>query len=148
MVHMALLTARVLLATVLAALLSTPLTASPATAQEACAEGIVLQPAQAPVEWAPAGTTAWQGVGAEQPVGVGARIRTGPRGTARLVYTDGMVTEVGPDTTLTITRQPDQPDQVILALDISAGPPGGPINTSRPDETIRTCTVSVTVQGA
>ncbi len=56
------------------------------------------------VQWSPAGAGAWQSVPDRQVVMAGDRVRTGPGAEARLVYFEGTVTEIGPETGLLVQR--------------------------------------------
>jgi hypothetical protein len=56
------------------------------------------------VQWSPAGAARWVSVPDRQAVGAGDRVRTGPGASALLRYTQGTVTEIGPETGLLVQR--------------------------------------------
>jgi hypothetical protein len=74
-----------------------------------------LETRQPEVQWSPIGAVAWQMVPSRQAVHAGDRIRTGPDAAARLVYFEGTVTEVGPETGLLVQRLERSPNGSIVA---------------------------------
>lgn len=64
----------------------------------------ILQPRQPLVQWTPVGDEEWQAVAEPRRVQPGDRLRTGPNGSALLVYPDETGTEIGPATGLIVRR--------------------------------------------
>jgi len=69
-----------------------------------------LETRQPEVQWSPAGAVNWQAVPTRQDVRAGDRVRTGAGASARLVYFEGTVTEIGPETGLVVQRLERAPD--------------------------------------
>jgi hypothetical protein len=74
-----------------------------------------LETRQPDVQWSPAGTTGWQSVPTRQDVGGGDRVRTSTGASARLVYFEGTITEVGPESGLIVQRLERSPDGGLVA---------------------------------
>ncbi|HLH26975.1 MAG TPA: hypothetical protein VK066_31000 [Chloroflexota bacterium] len=76
-----------------------------------------LEMRQPDVQWSPAGAGGWQSVPDRQDVTAGDRVRTGPAASARLVYFEGTVTDIGPETGLLVQRLERGPDgNVVTSL--------------------------------
>src|SRR5215207_9694786 len=73
-------------------------------AQQSTADQATLETRQPDVQWSPAGAARWVSVPDRQAVGAGDRIRTGPNASARLVYFEGTVTEIGAETGILVQR--------------------------------------------
>ena len=63
-----------------------------------------LETRQPDVQWSPAGAARWVSVPDRQAAGAGDRVRTGPGARARLVYFEGIVTEIGSETGILVQR--------------------------------------------
>jgi hypothetical protein len=74
-----------------------------------------LETRQPQVQWSRSESPDWQLVPTQQTVGVGDRIRTGPGASARLVYFEGTVTEIGAETGLRVQRLERSPDGNIIS---------------------------------
>jgi YVTN family beta-propeller protein len=86
------------------------------------AEQATLETRRPDVQWSPAGAEDWQNVPMRQEVKVGDRARTGPSAAARLVYFEGTVTELGPQTGILVQRlEPSATGNIITTLVQSAG---------------------------
>ena len=72
--------------------------------QQTLAENATLETLQPEVQWSPAGATTWDSVTSRETVRAGDRVRTGVGASARLIYFDGTVTELGPSTGLLVQR--------------------------------------------
>jgi hypothetical protein len=75
-----------------------------AAAQRPPTDQAVLETRQPDVQWSAAGAASWVTVPDRQPVQTGDRVRTGPGARARLVYFEGTITEVGPETGILVQR--------------------------------------------
>jgi YVTN family beta-propeller protein len=64
----------------------------------------VLETQRPDVQWSPAGAARWVGVPERQAVNAGDRVRTGPGARAQIVYFEGTITEVGPETGILVQR--------------------------------------------
>src|SRR4051812_8650635 len=82
---------------------------APIIAQE-LTDQATLETRQPEVQWSAAGATDWQSVPTRQTVAAGDRARTGPRAGARLIYFEGTVTELGPETGLLVERLERSPE--------------------------------------
>ena len=67
------------------------------------------------MQWSPSGAVGWQSVPGRQDVRAGDRVRTGTGASARLLYFEGTVTEVGPETGLIVQRVGRSPDGSLVA---------------------------------
>ncbi|HLH23848.1 MAG TPA: FecR domain-containing protein [Chloroflexota bacterium] len=91
-------------------------------AQDAVTDQATLETRQPEVQWSPGGSDAWQSVPARQTVAAGDRVRTGSGASARLIYFEGTVTEIGADTGLLVQRLEHSPDgNIVTRLFQSAG---------------------------
>jgi hypothetical protein len=63
-----------------------------------------LDPVRPEVEWSEVGLTSWRSVPNRQPVVAGDRVRTGSGAAARLLYFEGSVIELAPNTGLLVQR--------------------------------------------
>lgn len=85
-------------------------------------EQATLETMRPEVQWSPTGSIRWQLVPLRQSVRAGDRVRTGPAATARLVYYQGTVTEVGPETALLVQQLERAPEgNVVTRLFQSLG---------------------------
>jgi hypothetical protein len=73
-----------------------------------------LETQQPEVQWSPAGTASWQSVPTRQDIHAGDRVRTGPGASARLVYFEGTVTDIGPQTGVLVQRLERSPNGNII----------------------------------
>src|SRR5215211_1342580 len=71
---------------------------------DALVEQATLETREPEVQWSPAGADPWHAVSNRQTVQTGDRVRTGAGAAARLVYFEGTMTELGPDTGLLVQR--------------------------------------------
>ena len=76
----------------------------PAAVPSAQSDQATLETRQPDVQWSPAGAARWVSVPDRQAVAAGDRVRTGPNARAQLVYLEGTVTEVGPETGILVQR--------------------------------------------
>jgi hypothetical protein len=74
-----------------------------------------LEMRQPEVQWSPSGAVGWQSVPTRQDVRAGDRVRTGTSASARLLYFEGTVTEVGPETGLIVQRLQRSPEGSLVA---------------------------------
>ena len=96
--------------------------ASAAVARQDLASEATLETRQPEVQWSIAGATEWQGVPTQQPVRMGDRVRTGPDAAARLIYFEGTLIELGPQTGLLVERlEPSAGGNILTRLYQSAG---------------------------
>ena len=77
---------------------------SSAVVRQELDEQATLESRQQEVQWSASGETDWWAVLFRENVRVGDRVRTGETGSARLVYFEGTVTELGPETGLLVRR--------------------------------------------
>src|SRR3954469_12464214 len=92
-----------------------PLLSAAALAAQSNADQALLQAVRPAVEWSPVGSIRWQPIAGDQVVSVGDRVRTGQGASARLVYFDGTVTELGADTAILVQRLDRSPDGNLIA---------------------------------
>jgi len=78
------------------------------------ADQATLETRQPEVQWSPAGATGWQTVPTRQDVQAGDRVRTGPGASARIVYFEGTVTEIGPESGIIVQRLERSPQGNIV----------------------------------
>jgi hypothetical protein len=78
------------------------------------ADQATLETVQPTVEWSPAGAFRWQTIPTRQTVQTGDRVRTGPGAAARLIYSDGSVSELGPETGVLVQRLERSPSGGII----------------------------------
>jgi hypothetical protein len=74
-----------------------------------------LEVRQPDVQWSPAGAARWVSIPGRQGVGAGDRVRSGPNPRAQLVYFDGTITDVGPETGILVQRLERSGDRNIVA---------------------------------
>src|SRR5262249_14257158 len=63
-----------------------------------------LETRQPVVQWSPSGSVVWQTVDSRETVRAGDRVRSGPGASARLIYFDGTMMEIGASTGLLVQR--------------------------------------------
>jgi hypothetical protein len=74
------------------------------------------------VEWSASGARGWDAISSRQTVRAGDRVRTGARGSGRLVYFEGSVTELSADTSIIVQRlERSSGGNIITSLFQSAG---------------------------
>lgn len=100
----------------------TGVAAADVLAQDAGTAQATLETRQPVVQWSASGTTGWQAVPDRQAVRAGDRVRTGVDASARLVYFEGTVTEIGAETGLLVQRLDRSPEgNIVTRLFQSAG---------------------------
>jgi hypothetical protein len=91
-------------------------------ANDALVDQGTLEMRQPEVQWSVRGSTTWQAVLSRQAVSAGDRVRTGPSAAARLVYFEGTVTEIGPETGFLVERlERSQDSNIVSRLYQTAG---------------------------
>ncbi|HEY7065223.1 MAG TPA: FecR domain-containing protein [Chloroflexota bacterium] len=91
-------------------------------AQDNVSDQATLETSQPQVQWSASGSDAWQTVPTRQTASAGDRVRTGAGASARLVYFEGTITEIGENTGLLVQRLERSPDgNIVSRLFQSAG---------------------------
>jgi hypothetical protein len=81
-----------------------------------------LEPVRPEVEWSEVGLTSWRSVPSRQAVAAGDRVRTGAGAAARLLYFEGSVVEMAPNTGLLVQRLERSPSgDLITNLFLAVG---------------------------
>lgn len=87
------------------------------TVQQEGLDLATLETVRPEVQWSPAGAFRWVSVPRAQAVQEGDRARTGIAAAARLVYAEGSVTELGPETGILVQRLERTPnDSMVVSL--------------------------------
>jgi hypothetical protein len=92
-----------------------PVLPAAALAAQTNADQALLRAVRPEVQWSPVGSIRWQPIDGDQVVTVGDRVRTGQGASARLVYFDGTVTELGAETGILVQRLDRSPDGNLIA---------------------------------
>jgi hypothetical protein len=103
---------------------SAPVVGAAPGAQQAEAEApalATLEVRQGEVQWSPAGASDWEAVADRQPLRDGDRVRTEAGASARLLYYERAVTELGPETGVLVQRIERTAARTLVAALYQAG---------------------------